>query len=153
MSRFETKVPPVIWWAWGALVVLFVDATFGDALADAWGRVAGIIFLGGGTALALMAFSMFSKAQTTFDHNNFAGITTLLTDGVYKFSRNPMYLALMLLLIGWGLWRGSLVAAVLGALVFAALVTRFQIIPEERALAEQFKKKYPEYTAQTRRWL
>lgn len=153
MSRFETKVPPVIWWAWGALVVLFVDVSFGDSLAEGWGRIVGIVFLGGGTALALVAFSAFSKAQTTFDHNNFDGITTLLTDGIYKTSRNPMYLALMMLLLGWGLWRGTILGAVLGALTFAALITRMQIVPEERALANQFGEQYESYTGQTRRWL
>ena len=153
MSRFETKVPPVIWWAWGALVVLLVDVSFGDSLALGWGRVVGILLLLAGVGVALMAFSGFRQAQTTFDPHNVSEASTLITDGIYKFSRNPMYVGLMLLLLGWGLWRGTIAGAILGALVFGALVTRMQIVPEERALAEKFGDEFEAFTARTRRWI
>ncbi len=143
----------MIWWAWGALVVLFVDVSFGDSLAVGWGRVAGIILLGAGVVVALMAFGAFREAQTTFDPHNVSQASTLITDGIYKFTRNPMYLGLMLLLIGWGLWRGTIAGAILGAIVFGALITRMQIVPEERVLAEKFGDEFEAFTAQTRRWI
>lgn len=153
MSRFETRVPPVIWWAWGALVVLFVDISFGDQLAESWGPVVGILLLLVGVGFALGAISGFREAQTTFDPHHIDNTTTLVTEGVYKFSRNPMYLGLAFLLFGWGLWRGSILSAVLGTLVFVLLVTRMQIIPEERVLAEKFGDEFDEFTGHTRRWL
>ena len=64
-----------------------------------------------------------------------------------------MYVGLMLLLLGWGLWRGTIAGAILGALVFGALVTRMQIVPEERALAEKFGDEFEAFTARTRRWI
>ena len=153
MSRFETKVPPVIWWAWGAIVVLFIDVSFGDSLAASWGRVAGIILLGAGVVVSLQAFSAFREAETTFDPHIVSDASTLVTEGIYRFSRNPMYLGLMLLVIGWGVWRGTIAGTILGALVFGVLVSRFQIVPEERALAEKFGDEFEAFSAQTRRWI
>ena len=153
MSRFETRVPPVIWWAWGALVVLLVDASFGDRIAVGWGRVVGVVLLLVGVGVALAAFGAFREAQTTFDPHQVSEASTLITDGIYKFTRNPMYLGLMLLLVGWGFWRGSILAALLGSLAFVALVTRMQIIPEERALSAKFGDEFAAFTSRTRRWI
>lgn len=153
MSRLETRIPPILWWAWGALVVLLVDESFGDDFAEGWGIIVGVLLLGAGVALSLRAFGAFSRAETTFDPHDPTSATTLITDGVYRFSRNPMYLGMMLLLLGWGLWRGSIIAGLLGSATFVALVTRFQIVPEERALAENFGDEYTAFTASTRRWI
>ena len=153
MSRFETKVPPVIWWAWGALVVLFVDVSFGDDLAEGWGRIPGVIFLVAGVGVAVAALSGFREARTTFDPHHVENASTLVTGGIYKFTRNPMYLGLACLLVGWGLWRGSILAAVLGTAVFVLFVTRMQIVPEERVLAEKFGSEYDDFASRTRRWL
>lgn len=143
----------MLWWAWGALAVLLVDVGFGDEFAEGWGRVVGIILLGAGIAVTLRAFSAFSKAETTFDAHTPGSATTLITTGVYRLSRNPMYLGMMMLLLGWGLWRGSIIAALIGSAVFVALVTRLQVIPEERALAEKFGDEYAAFTSATRRWI
>lgn len=153
MSGFETRIPPVIWWAWGALVVLFVDASFGDQIAEGWGRIVGVLLLLAGMGVALMALSGFRKAETTFDPHQVSEASTLVTDGIYNVTRNPMYLGLLLLLVGWGFWRGSILAALLGSLVFVAFVTRMQIIPEERALREKFGDEFDAFTSRTRRWI
>ena len=75
----------------------------------------------------------------------------LVTGGVYRFSRNPMYLALALFLLAWALWLGNGAALVWPAL-FAAYLTRFQIVPEERALAAKFGQEYAQYCRRVRRW-
>lgn len=153
MSKLETKIPPVLWWAWGALAVLLVAETFGDDLAAGWGRFVAVLLLIAGVGVGVSAVLGFRRAETTFDPHNIDNTSSLVTDGIYKFTRNPMYLALLSLLLGWGLWRGSILAALIGAVVFVALVTRMQIVPEERMLAEKFGDEFEEFSSRTRRWL
>ena len=153
MSWLETKVPPVIWWAWGTLITFFVDETFGDDLADGWGRVLGVVCLVAGVGIAVAALTGFGRAKTTVDPHHVSNASTLVTDGIYRFTRNPMYLGLLLLLVGWGFWRGTLLGLVLGAGAFVGVLTRVQIIPEERVLGDKFGDTYTAFTERTRRWL
>jgi len=152
MSRLEARVPPVIWWALSAFVVLVVDVAVGGQ-AGTFGRGLGGLFLLAGIGVSLAALSQFGKAQTTSDPHNISNASTLVTEGVYRLTRNPMYLGLLSLAIGWGLWRGTILGSILGGLTFVACVTGFQIIPEERVLEENFGDEYVEYKARTRRWL
>ncbi|MDO8964399.1 MAG: isoprenylcysteine carboxylmethyltransferase family protein [Coriobacteriia bacterium] len=78
--------------------------------------------------------------------------TTLVTTGIYRFTRNPMYLADLLFLLSWGTYLGSPVA-LLGAPAFVLYIDRFQISVEERVMAELFGQQYEEYRALVRRWL
>lgn len=153
MKRFETKVPPVIWWAWGALVVVIVDVIDGSNVLGNVGRVIGVVFLIAGVGVALSALLQFRQAETTFDPHHPDNTNSLVTDGIYRFTRNPMYLGLLCLAIGWGFWRGTLIGAALGALVFVGFVTIFQIRPEERVLEEKFGDAFVAYKTQTRRWI
>ncbi len=153
MSRFETRVPPVIWWAWAALVVLLVDNSFGDDLLAGWGRIVAVILAVVGIGIAVPALAGFSKAKTTVDPHGIDKASSLVTDGIYRFTRNPMYLGLLLILIGWGFWRGTLAGAVIGAIAFVAVITRLQIQPEERMLTDKFGADYEAFTQQTRRWI
>ncbi len=153
MSRLETTVPPVVWWLVAALLVLQVDTTVGDDLAEGWGRVVAILLLLGGGGVAVAALTGFGRAKTTVDPHNIDKASALVTDGVYRFTRNPMYLGLLAFIVGWGLWRGTILAALIGAVVFVAVLTRFQIIPEERMLREKFGAEYDAFVARTRRWI
>ena len=153
MSRFETRVPPVIWWAWAALVVLLVDNSFGDDLLAGWGRVVAVILAVVGFGIAVLALSGFSKAKTTVDPHGIDKASSLVTDGIYRLTRNPMYLGLLLILVGWGFWRGTLAGATIGAIAFIAVITRLQIQPEERMLTDKFGTDYEAFTQQTRRWI
>ena len=76
----------------------------------------------------------------------------MVTDGIYRYSRNPMYLGMALLLAAWALWLGN-AAAWLGIVLFVALINRYQIRPEERILAAKFGDDYHSYCRRTRRWL
>ena len=75
-----------------------------------------------------------------------------LTTGLYRVTRNPMYLGMLLVLFGWAVFLSNL-AALLIAPLFALYITRFQIIPEERVLAEKFGAAFMAYQSQVRRWL
>ena len=76
----------------------------------------------------------------------------MVTHGVYRFTRNPMYLGLLLILLGLAVYLAS-PWVLLGPVAFAAFITRFQIQPEERALTARFGATYTDYCARVRRWL
>jgi protein-S-isoprenylcysteine O-methyltransferase Ste14 len=153
VSRLETKIPPPIvallfalamWLLAKALPRVAVAAPLRIGLACA---VAGI-----GAVFALSGFVAFGRAKTTVDPIRPSKASTLVTSGVYRITRNPMYVGLFFLLTGWAIALASpvLLAA---PLVFALYITRFQIQPEERALTALFGSAYTDYRTKVRRWL
>ncbi len=94
----------------------------------------------------------FKKAKTTVHPIKMEGVSTIVDSGVYRFTRNPMYLGLLLLLFGYGYWQQNLLSLLLCA-GFVAYMNRFQIKPEEDFLEQQFGKAYTEYKARVRRWI
>ena len=76
----------------------------------------------------------------------------MVTRGVYRWTRNPMYLGMLVVLAGWAVWLGS-AAALLGLPLSVLLLNRLQIGPEERILRERFGQDYIDYQARVRRWL
>ena len=155
MSALELKIPPP----------LVAAAVAGCMYAAAVLLPAPVLALPPGVcvgmALALAAVGAgfdvaglwaFRKARTTVNpltpHRSVAVVST----GVYRLTRNPMYLGLALILLGLAVYLAS-PWALLGPLVFAAYITRFQIVPEERALQARFGAAYTAYRARVRRWL
>jgi protein-S-isoprenylcysteine O-methyltransferase Ste14 len=105
-----------------------------------------------GVAVDLTAIASFMRARTTITPFNPQKARYLVVSGVYAFSRNPMYLGLLILLCGWAVWMGNpLNAAVLAA--FVAYLIRFQIQPEEAILTRLFGEPYVAYTRRVRRWI
>lgn len=102
--------------------------------------------------VALMAFATFWKARTTINPIQPDRASVLVTHGIYAITRNPMYLSLLLLLAAYAGMQWSWGAGA-GPLVYAAYVTRFQILPEERVLEAKFGSEYTEYKGRVRRWL
>ncbi len=94
----------------------------------------------------------FRRARTTV--NPFAPERTvnIVSSGIYRLSRNPMYLGMVCILTGWAVWLWQ-VQAVLGMVLFVAWITRFQIIPEERVLTQKFGTEYRQYRQRVRRWV
>ena len=94
----------------------------------------------------------FRRARTTV--NPFAPERTvnIVSSGIYRLSRNPMYLGMVCILTGWAVWLWQ-VQAVLGVVLFVAWITRFQIIPEERVLTQKFGTEYRQYRQRVRRWV
>ncbi|MBB4656706.1 protein-S-isoprenylcysteine O-methyltransferase Ste14 [Xanthomonas sp. F14] len=94
----------------------------------------------------------FKRAGTTVNPLRPALATQLITGGVYRYSRNPMYVGHAVILLGWTLYLHHAVA-LLAVPLFVLYVTRFQIKPEERQLAVRFPGAYAEFCARVRRWL
>lgn len=100
----------------------------------------------------LRAIWDFKQAKTTVHPTNPHKASRVVSQGVYKVSRNPMYLGLLLLLACEGLILGNL-SMLLGIWLFVRYMERFQIIPEERALEVKFGDEYMAYKLSVRRWL
>jgi protein-S-isoprenylcysteine O-methyltransferase Ste14 len=108
------------------------------ALAGACIRVAGVV--------------SFRRARTTANPLKPETTSALVTTGIYKFTRNPMYVGLLLVLLAWVVFLSS-ASALVGPVAFVLYINRFQIAPEERVLASKFDVAYAEYKGRVRRWL
>jgi protein-S-isoprenylcysteine O-methyltransferase Ste14 len=94
----------------------------------------------------------FRRAQTTINPLQPQLASSLVMQGIYAISRNPMYLGLTLLLVAWALCLGTLSPWIVAAL-FPIIITAVQIIPEERALKEVFGATYLDYRERVARWI
>ena len=151
MNALALKVPPV------AQVIITAAAMYGVSK-----MVPALTFsLNGSTALALgvmglslgiMGVTQFRIAQTTPNPQALEKVSSLVTSGVYQYSRNPMYVGLVLILLGWAFYLSHFLAFVLLP-IFILYMTRFQIQPEERMMARKFGKTYQDYLNKVRRWI
>lgn len=105
-----------------------------------------------GLSVAALGILAFRRHATTVNPLQPDKATALVTDGIYRFTRNPMYLGMALLLSAWALYLSALWAFA-GPIVFVLYISRFQIQPEERALAGLFGREYADYAGRVRRWL
>lgn len=103
-------------------------------------------------AIDVSALWAFRRAQTTINPLAPQKSSTVVTNGVYRYSRNPMYLGMLLLLIAVGVYLGKLSPWIVPPL-FVWLINQWQIIPEEKMLTELFGERYRNYKRAVRRWL
>ncbi len=108
--------------------------------------------IGIGILLLILAVRIFVKADTTINPIEASKASSLVTWGLYRFTRNPMYLGLLITIIGGSLALQNL-AALCGPVLFFISMTILQIKPEEHVLKSKFGKTYIDYCKQTRRWL
>jgi protein-S-isoprenylcysteine O-methyltransferase Ste14 len=94
----------------------------------------------------------FRRARTTVNPLTPDATTALVESGIYRLTRNPMYLGFLLLLLAEIVWLANPVA-LLAAPAFVLYLNRFQIGPEERALRNRFGAKFQSYSHRVRRWL
>ena len=92
------------------------------------------------------------RPRTTISPVDIEAASTLVTGGVFRYTRNPMYVALTALLLAWTAWLAAPWAAFC-PVAFALFITRFQIIPEERVLRAKFGRAYEDYAQRVRRWI
>lgn len=153
MPSLELRVPPV------PLAGVFAAAMFGlSRLARAAtlvlpgraGLALGFLFLG--LAIGLAGVVAFRAHATTVNPLDPGASSALVSSGVYRFSRNPMYLGLLLALVGWAAYLSNALAILLLP-AFVAYLTRFQIKPEERILLSKFGEPFSRYMAAVRRWV
>lgn len=153
MRALELKVPPV------PLAAVFAAAMFGLSWLTPSGhfvatgsQVAALGLALSGAAVALAGVFSFRANKTTVNPLTPTASSTVVSTGVYRFSRNPMYLGFLLALTGWAVYLSNAFAVLLLP-AFVAYMNRFQIKPEERALLAKFGPRFAEYMAAVRRWL
>ncbi len=110
------------------------------------------LFVVAGVVLVTTSMLAFRRAKTTVDPFQPEETSHLVVDGVFRYSRNPMYVSLALVLIGWAVWLGSIFNLVVLAL-FISYITVFQIKPEEKVLRSLFGESYEQYCSNVRRWI
>ena len=149
----ENRIPP-------PLVVVLIGAAIA---VIAWFTPtleigSNVRFAVGGTAIALGALvavqgaRMFRRNKTTINPVDLESASALVTSGVFRFSRNPMYVGFTAMLVGWAVCLAAPWALV-GPVAFVLFTNRFQIIPEERVMRDKFGQAYDDYQAQVRRWI
>lgn len=153
MSQLELKIPPPLVAAAvaGAMTAVAVWLPPVLALPPSVRVGAALVLVGVGACFDVAGLLAFRKAKTTVNPLAPDRSTAVVSTGVYRITRNPMYLGMALILLGLALYLAS-PWALLGPLVFAAFITRFQIQPEERALTARFGAAYTAYCTQVRRW-
>jgi protein-S-isoprenylcysteine O-methyltransferase Ste14 len=149
----ELRVPPVVVTLLAALLMtLLAWPATGLHWPAPWRASAALLLLAAGITVAVAGVREFRRARTTVNPLTPAAASAMVRSGVYRHTRNPMYLGMLLALAGWAVWLASLLAvAVLP--VFVLYLNRLQIEPEERALASRFGADFEEYRRSVRRWL
>ncbi len=148
----KLKIPPaVVFLIFGCLMYLlaeFLPVGYFDFFGRRYLMVALAVFA---IIIVVMALFQFYAAKTTIDPTQPDKTKKLVVNGIYAYTRNPMYLAMLLLLLAWGVWLGNAFNTLLAA-GFVAYMNRFQIEPEEQALTEIFEKEFKQYCLLVRRW-
>ena len=111
-----------------------------------------LFFLISGFSIILISFQTFKKEKTTINPIKIEKATSLVTSGIFKYSRNPMYLGMVLILISTAV-KFNFYGGVLVIVFFVYFITIFQILPEEKAMQKLFGKDFLKYKNKTRRWL
>jgi protein-S-isoprenylcysteine O-methyltransferase Ste14 len=153
MQKLELKIPPLVvgviiamlMWliSWALPTYVFAFPLQQDVAVGFW--LAGVVI----TGVAVMSFG---RAKTTVNPMKPESTASLVQSGIYRFTRNPMYLGFFFALVGLGVLLGNALAVLLLS-VFIFYMNRFQIEPEERALTALFGREYVAYSSRVRRWL
>lgn len=146
------KIPPLLLTAL-FLILIWLCARFtGGDWTGGTLRWLALIPLIAGAMVALLGVVAFRRASTTVDPRYPENSVALVTGGVYRLSRNPMYLGFLLWLLAGCLWSGNPFTLLLCPL-FVLYMNRFQIIPEEQQLQRHFGEPFQRYCQRVRRWL
>ena len=147
----KTKIPPPII-ALICIVINYLSTYLINPIKFPNIEIIGGLILLLGVVTAMLATLLFKKDQTTVNPRNPEKTTTLVTNGIFSITRNPMYLGLFLsissTILFFGSWFGIIIL-----MFFVWYINKFQIIPEEEAMEKLFGGKYSEYRQKVRRWI
>lgn len=152
MHALQLKIPPPLVATLVALAMWLSAHVLAGAPSTPFGLTfGGPVALFGG-AVSASGFFACRLARTTINPMHPERSSSLVTSGVFRVSRNPMYVGLVITLAGWAIHLPAS-PAVVGPMAFALYIHRFQILPEERILSAIFGAEYETYKARVRRWL
>lgn len=149
----ETRIPPPVYalsiallmWGLAAYVPVL------EWLPHPWNR-AGLLVMGMALLVDFWSLWLFFRARTTPNPLRPDRTRQLVTQGLYRYTRNPMYVGLLVMLAGWALYLGKL-SPLLLLPVFVWIIERQQILPEEAVLQAKFGQAYRDYQQRVPRWL
>ena len=153
MRAVKLKIPPVVvvfvlavlmWFSALATPAVGIDFPARDLFA--------LCVAVAGAVTSALGVESFRRAGTTVNPLTPGASSSLVRSGIYRVSRNPMYLGFLMLLLGWGIYVWNVLAFLLVP-AFLIYMNRFQIEPEERALTSRFGQEFIAYTIKVRRWL
>lgn len=149
----KPRFPPIFQILFGGLISwgiasLFPQAAISIPILNYVGFGLGAL----GAVILIASVFKFSQEKTTINPLDPDRASELVVSGLYRFTRNPMYLGLALILLGYTLYLQNL-AALAGPMVFLFTMTYLQIKREEAALSKNFGQQYDDYRQQVRRWL
>jgi protein-S-isoprenylcysteine O-methyltransferase Ste14 len=146
------KVPPLLVVALAAASMWIIARLLPGAPGIPGGMPAAVVLTLTGLLVTMLGVVAFRRARTTVNPMDPGAATELVETGVYRFTRNPMYLGFGLVLLGWAVALSSL-PALLSLAAYVLYIDRFQIAPEERALERVFGERYLAYRGRVRRWI
>lgn len=164
MASLELRIPPVVVMTVAAVLMwlvavvrpaLTIFVIAGKAFTTAFYLArpfVTVVLFAIGLLIALAGVVSFHRAATTVDPMNPRDASSLVTTGIYRFTRNPMYLGMLLILLGWAVWLAHPFSLLMLPL-FVAYMNRFQIRPEERVLRAKFGELFDAYARASRRWI
>lgn len=153
LSALELKLSPVMTAVLLVILMwLLACNTPGFSIRPELRIVICAVLMATGAAVGLAGVWSFRKARTTVNPWRVNASSELVISGVYRHTRNPMYLGLLLGLLGWGVYLANAFALLLAPL-FIPYMNRFQILPEERALQQAYGERFLDYCRGVRRWL
>ncbi len=149
----KLKIPPPIYLLAVAGLMWLLDhhVPIIELTSSPWNKL-GLLLMVVGLSSDGTSLLQFLRAHTTINPFHPENTKKLVTTGMYKLSRNPMYIGLLFLLTGWAIFLGSLSPFIMLP-IFMTVMTIQQIIPEEQILEQKFGQQYRDYKQSVRRWL
>jgi protein-S-isoprenylcysteine O-methyltransferase Ste14 len=153
-SSLELRVPPVAVALVAALCMWLLSRWTPGGLewGKPWRLRTAVLLLAAGILVAVAGVVEFRRARTTVNPTKPQASSSMVRSGIYRHTRNPMYLGMLLMLAAWAAWLANPVALVVLP-AFLLYINRFQIEPEERILARLFAGEFDTYRQSVRRWL
>ena len=142
--------PPLI--AMLCVLIIFLSKSIFPSFVFSYKLQLGIFVSTIGFLLLVVSIKSFIDNKTTINPLNLKKSTYLVTSGVFRFSRNPMYLGMVLFLLGTAIIL-NIIGGLIISILFIFYMNFFQIIPEEKALQNLFGKNYRNYRKTVRRWI
>lgn len=142
--------PPLI--AMLCVLIIFLSKSIFPSFVFSYKLQLGIFVSTIGFLLLIVSIKSFIDNKTTINPLNLKKSTYLVTSGVFRFSRNPMYLGMLLFLLGTAIIL-NIIGGLIISILFIFYMNFFQIIPEEKALQNLFGKNYRNYRKTVRRWI
>ena len=151
MKSLENKIPPLIIVVFFLVLIFFLKNLL-EVFAFSYQIYVSFFFLCLAVSFFLTGIIEFKKQKTTLNPLMPEESTTLVKTGVFKFSRNPIYLSLLNLLIAFSIYLGSFLGLFIIPL-FVIYMNLFQIEPEEKAMLKLYGKEFENYCSKVRRWI